>query len=58
VIVGRAANFLLKDRKNLVPLFLYASGEVRIENLMEMYGDTRAEAAKNIKSSDHFRAAY
>lgn len=58
MIVGRVANFLLKDRKNLVSLFLYASDEVRIESLMEMYGDTRAEAAKNIKSSDRSRAAY
>ena len=58
MIVGRAANLLLKDRKNIVPLLLYASDEVRIENLMEMYGDARAEAAKNIKSSDRSRAAY
>ena len=58
VIVGRAADYVLKDEKNLVRIFVYAPDEFRIGRIMEIYGDSRKDAIKNIKKSDEARAVY
>lgn len=58
VIVGRAADYVLRDYDNVVKVFIYAPEEYRIEKVMEVYGDTKADAAKNIHRSDEARAAY
>lgn len=58
VIVGRAADYILRDDPDVVRVFIYAPEEYRIARVMEVYGDTRAEAEKNIRKSDDARAAY
>lgn len=58
VIVGRAADYVLRDHENVVKIFIYASKESRIRRAMEIYGDTREEAEDNIRRSDKARAAY
>ena len=58
MIVGRAADYVLRDYDNVVKVFIYAPEEYRIEKVMEVYGDTKADAAKNIHRSDEARAAY
>lgn len=58
VIVGRAADYVLRNYKNLVRIFIYAPEEYRIQSVMEMYHDTKAEAKKNIHKSDKNRASY
>ncbi len=58
VIVGRAADYVLRDHKNIVKIFICASKECRISRAMEIYGDTREEAEENIRRSDKARAAY
>ena len=58
VIVGRAADYILRGREGLVRVFIYAPEEYRIGRVMEVYGDSRAEAEKNIRKSDDARAAY
>lgn len=58
VIVGRAADYILRGREDLVRVFIYAPEEYRIGRVMEVYGDSRAEAEKNIRKSDDARAAY
>ena len=58
VIVGRAADYVLRDEKDLVRVFVYAPQEYRIGRLMEVYGDSREEAERNLKRSDSARAAY
>ena len=58
VIVGRAADYVLRDNKNLVRVFIYAPEDYRIKSVMEMYGDTKEEALKNIRKSDKNRASY
>ncbi|MCM1167981.1 MAG: MATE family efflux transporter [Lachnospiraceae bacterium] len=58
VIVGRAADYVLKDRANVVRIFIYAPEEFRIGRVMEIYGDTREQAKENIRHSDEARAAY
>ena len=58
VIVGRAADYVLKDREDLVRIFIYAPEEFKIGRIMEIYGDSRKDAVKNIKRSDEARAMY
>ncbi len=58
VIVGRAADYILKDYDNVVRIFIYAPLEYRIGRVMEVYGDTREAAKANIRRSDSARAAY
>ena len=58
VIVGRAADYVLNDYENVVRIFIHAPEEYRIGRVMEVYGDTREEAVKNIHRSDNARASY
>lgn len=58
VIVGRAADYVLKDYNNVVSVFLYAPTEFRIKNVQKMYGDCYEDAKKNIVRSTNARASY
>lgn len=58
VIVGRAADYVLRDNKNLVKIFIYAPKDYRISNIMEMYQDSKTDATKNVEKSDKTRANY
>lgn len=58
VIVGRSADYVLRRKKNLVRIFIYAPKEYRVKKVMEMYGDTYDEGKKNVERSDAARAAY
>ena len=44
VIVGRAADYVLRDHPDVLRVFIYAPPETRIQRVMEVYGDTREEA--------------
>ncbi len=58
VIVGRCADYILKDNPNLIKIFLYAPIKYRINKIKEMYKDTYNEAKKHISQSDKSRASY
>ena len=58
VIVGRAADYILKDYDNVVRLFIHAPQDYRIQRVMDVYGDTPKEARVNIERSDKARASY
>ena len=58
VIVGRAADYVLRDRKNVVRVFVHAPMEYRVGRVMEVYGDSPSEAKRNIRRSDKARASY
>lgn len=58
VIVGRAADYVLKDYDQVISIFMYAPKEVRIKNIMNMYQDTYEEAREHIQHSDETRACY
>lgn len=58
VIVGRAADYVLHEYKNIVNIFVYAPTEYRVQRIMQVYGDNLEEARKNIRRSDEARAAY
>ena len=58
VIVGRAADYVLRNNKKVLRVFISAPDKYRIKKLKEMYGDKPAEAKKSIKRSDANRASY
>lgn len=58
VIVGRSADYILKENKNLIKVFIYAPIDYKIKNVMQNYGDTEKEAKSNILKSDKSRASY
>lgn len=58
VIVGRAADYVLRDNKKVLRVFISAPETYRVKKLKEMYGDNPAEARKSIKKSDTNRASY
>ncbi len=58
VIVGRCADYILRNYPNLITVFLYADEEYKINKVMEMYSDTKEQAINNIKKSDLARSTY
>lgn len=58
VIVGRAADYVLRDKHPLLRVFLYAPAEFRAKNIETMYGDDEKSARKQIERSDNNRAEY
>ena len=40
VIVGRAADYVLRDYDNVVRVFIHAPKDYRVAKIMEMYGET------------------
>lgn len=58
VIVGRAADYVLSDYRNVVRIFIHAPKEYRVKKVMEMYGDTEEAGRKSIVRSDAARSAY
>ena len=58
VIVGRAADHVLRDYDQVLNIFIYAPEEYRIKRIMEVYGDSYESARKNIHHSDEARASY
>lgn len=58
VIVGRAADYVLRNRKNVIKVFITANEEIRVKNIMDMYKDKKSDALKNIRKSDKCRSSY
>lgn len=58
VIVGRCADFILKDREDVVRLFVHAPLDTCIDNIMDIYGVSKHEAKKLIKATDKYRSEY
>lgn len=58
VIIGRAADFVLKDYDNVVKLFFYAPKEDCIARVMEQCGGTIPEVEAKINQIDKLRSDY
>ena len=58
VIVGRCADYILRDREDCLNVFIYADSKTRIERAQERYGLSEKEAAKSIQQTDKYRASY
>lgn len=58
VIVGRCADYILKDRDNVVKVFIHASIEDCVSRLEGMFSLPPKELEKKILETDKRRAAY
>jgi cytidylate kinase len=57
VIIGRSANFLLRDRDDVLNLFIYAPKDVRVKSIMEQSRVSEDEARKRIDYNDDMNHA-
>lgn len=58
VIVGRAADYVLRNYNDVVRIFIYANDDYKIRRVMDIYGDDIKKARENIRRSDEARASY
>lgn len=58
VIVGRAADYVLRKNPHTLRVFISAPEDYKIKKLHEMYGDDTVAAKKSIRKSDRNRASY
>lgn len=55
VIVGRCANYVLKDYKNIINIFLYSSDEDKINRCVKYYGIKKKDALEEINKINNAR---
>ncbi len=58
IFVGRCANSILKDRPNVLSIFIHADIEERITRICEYEKISRSKAADIIRKADKRRAGY
>lgn len=58
VIVGRCADYILRERKNCLKVFVYGDKKDRMERIVQQYGVEQAKAAKTLDNTDNGRAKY
>ena len=58
VIVGRCADYILKDREDCLHIFIHADNEHRSKHILEKYGPTEKTTAQRIKDKDNKRRNY
>ncbi len=58
VIVGRCADYVLRDHRNVVNVFIKSPVEERIKRIVELYKVDPVHAEENIRKADKQRAAY
>ncbi len=58
VIIGRCADFVLKDNKNVIKVFVYNSMENKIKRATKYYGLNKGNAEKEIKKINKQRATH
>lgn len=58
VIVGRCANYILRDRTDCLHTFLHASIDFRADRVVRLYGEAQDKPEKRLKEKDDKRKAY
>ena len=58
VIVGRCADYVLRDKADCLNVFIHASLEKRAERIVKEYGETDDTPEERVKDKDKRRAAY
>lgn len=56
VIIGRCADFILKDNTNVTKIFIYSNMEDKIKRATEIYGLSKEKAKKEINRINKLRA--
>ena len=58
VIIGRCADYVLKDRPNTISVFLKAEMQSKVERAVKYYGVDPQKAEDRIRKADKQRASY
>ncbi len=58
VIVGRCADYILRERTDCLHVFIHADNEHRAAHILEKYGATDKSMAQRIKDKDNRRRNY
>lgn len=58
VVVGSCADYILRDRENLLKVFLYGDVSQRIDRIVNVYKDVPSLTPQKLKSFDKSRADY
>lgn len=56
VIVGRCADYILREREDVLNVFIHAPEELREKRIVEVYGETADAPAKRLREKDRKRA--
>ena len=58
IIVGRCADFILKDYDNVIKVFIWAPHETCVNTIMDMFAMSEKDADKKIRKIDKHRSEY
>ena len=58
IIVGRGADYILRDFPNVVNVFVHAEMEDKVKYAMETYGEDRDHATRRVRHIDAARESY
>ena len=58
VIVGRCADYILKDKADCLRVFIHADMKFRAERIVKEYGEREESPEQRLKDKDRRRAAY
>lgn len=58
VIVGRCADFILKDKADCLTVFIHADLDFRANRIVQVYGEREESPKQRLKDKDKRRAAY
>ena len=58
VIVGRCADFILREKANCLNVFIHASMEKRAQRIVQEYGEREESPEQRLRDKDKRRAAY
>ena len=58
VIVGRCADYILKDKADCLKVFIHADMDFRARRIVEVYGERDVSPEQRLKDKDKRRAAY
>ena len=58
VIVGRCADFILKETADCLKVFIHADQKSRTERIVQQYGESAQAPERRLKEKDKRRAAY
>ena len=58
VIVGRCANYILREEADCLTAFIHADMQKRAERIVQVYGEREESPEKRLRDKDKRRAAY
>lgn len=57
IIVGRSADYILRERDDVLNVYIYADMKYRIDRILRKYGDSEVKIEKRLLDKDKKRAA-